>query len=85
MKVYVLVCDWAWDFQPDMEVLVFKNRETAIRKMNEFAKSFKDNEGNMRKLNAEDHGETYCSFYHDGCWQENHIAWTIYEKELIRL
>lgn len=81
-KVYILVCDWAWGFAPDMDVKPFKTIEEAIRVMRAEAKHFEETEGVMRKLDQREWGDTYVSFSQDGSWQENHIAWTIYEKEM---
>lgn len=82
MKVFVLVCDWAWGFAPDMDVQPFKTLESAICAMRAEAHEFKSVESNMRTLDKEEWGDTNVAFFQDGCWQENHIAWTIYEREL---
>ena len=81
-KVFILVCDWAWDFAPDMDVKPFKTIEEAIQVMRAEAKHFEETDGVMRKLDQREWGDTYVSFSQDGCWQKNHIAWTIYEREM---
>lgn len=83
MKIYILAIDWAYDFAQDMDVKPFLFEYEAQRAMKEGFEDFvahnydKDGKFNMKVLDSNS-----ASVYQEGCWAENHCAWTIYERDI---
>lgn len=79
-KVYVLVVDWSYDYDMDSDVYVFDTLKAAQDAME---REFVNFGGDKNLFSEKDFCETYASYSEDGDWTRNHIAWTIYERDVL--
>lgn len=83
-KVFVLVNEWSYEYEQDLQVRVFDTFEKAQAAMREGYDAFVRRECDEYSVFDDCKVEpTYCSVSSYGDWSRNHCAWSIH-KEIVR-
>lgn len=88
MKVYVVIEDWAYDYDSGNNVEVYNTRQKALDSLQEKRKSARidfDLEGKTdEEIEGiiEEQDESSYTVYEDGYYSKNHISIRIEEKEI---